>query len=364
MQNRFNFIGTVAFPKEDAKRPFYHEFTKGNRKMRSMNFGVRPDKNNIGFVEMFGSEQDVIKARDTDNNPVEIDWADRFDDDVLSTISYGSKVVIDLGEGFEKQEFLSEFDAIGYLKENLKEDMPVMSFTGRFTKQFYEGKIYDKYQLQSVRVLKPDSNGRTKKPRLYVDIDLVYNKDCVDTSDWKEKRILYIDGYTPTYIDKETGTKYVPQRLILNASKVDPGNEEQMKKLNYRLSFIKNVGKKMVKLGWETALLNGAEEVEFDESMLTDTQKTAIGCGFKTLDDFRPRGQIFGNRITEFRMFCPKITVSDYANGFVDLDENFDTWTEENVYVPPKEETLDDVMESKEEPKNIADEIDENDLFV
>lgn len=358
MQNTFSFTGTFSRPKEDAKRPYYHEFTKNNRRMRSINFGVKPDKNNIGFVEMFGLEQDVIKTRDKDNNPIEIDWTDRFDPNVLANVSI--KRVIDLGIG-DRQEFLSEFDAIEYLKDHLNEDLPPLLYSGRLNKQFYQGKVFDKFQLQSVYPI-PENN---KGLKLRTNIELAYNKDCIDMSEWKEKKVLYIDGYTPTYIDKDNGTKFIPQRLVFNASKIDQDNPVHMKQLKFRMQFISPVGKKMVRLAWETILVNGAETVEFDESMLTTAQKGSIECGLKTLEDYRPRGQIFGQRVSEYRMICPHLE-KEFAEGIVDTDQNFDDWESENVYIPPKEETLADVMEEtpkKEEEKLPLDEFDAEDIF-
>ena len=89
MQNRFNFVGTISFPKEDSKRPFYNSFTKNNRKMRSMNFGVKSDGHNMGFVEMFGAETDVIRARNEQNDQLEIAWEDRFDEEAINSVAGG-----------------------------------------------------------------------------------------------------------------------------------------------------------------------------------------------------------------------------------------------------------------------------------
>lgn len=361
MQNTFQFIGTFSRPKEDAKKPYYHEFTKNNRRMRSINFGVRPDKNNIGFVEMFGSEQDVIRTRDQNNNQIEIDWDDRFDPDVLANVSI--KRTIDLGIG-DRQEFISEFDAIEYLKEHLSEDLPPLMYAGRMTKQFYQGRVFDRFQLQNIYPI-PERDGKALSAKLRVNIELAYNKDSIDQTDWQDKKVLYIDGYTPTYIDKDNGTKFVPQRLVFNASKIDPKNETHMNQLKFRMQFISPVGKKVVRLAWETILVNGAEAVEFDKSMLTDTQKQSIECGLKTLDDYRPRGQILGQRISEYRLICPHLE-KEFADGFVDTDQSFDEWEQDNVYIPPKEETLDDVIEEapkKEEAKSAIDNFDADDIF-
>ena len=88
MATRFNFTGTVMFPKKDAKRPFVKEMEKNDRKMLSMNFGIKESDNNMAFVEAFDGEQETIKSKNADNENIEIKWKDRFDDEVVSSVAY------------------------------------------------------------------------------------------------------------------------------------------------------------------------------------------------------------------------------------------------------------------------------------
>lgn len=361
MQNRFNFVGTLSFPKEDSKRPFYNSFTKNNRKMRSMNFGIKSDSHNIGFVEIFGCEQNVIKARNEKNEPVEVAWSDRLDASVVSSISGMSKYVVDLGEEFDREEFLSQFDMIEYLKENLKSvGDRVLHVNGRITKSFYNGKVYDRYEVQNIFVA-----GEKAKQRLNVVLDLAYNRDSVDKSDWKDKKKIYLDAYTPSYIDKDNGVKYVSQRVCFNASKINEENPKQKSILDFRLKFLDIANKKMARLAWEGYLVNGSEELPFDESQLTDVQKEAVALGLKTVEDYRPRGQILGERVQEYRLVSPRL-LGDYNDGIVDMDISLSEFEDEMVYVPPTEEKLENVIkpEKKAEPEEVEfEEIDEDDLF-
>ena len=353
MQNRFNFVGTISFPKEDSKRPFYNSFTKNNRKMRSMNFGVKSDGHNMGFVEMFGAETDVIRARNEQNDQLEIAWEDRFDE--------GYRYSVNLGEGFERKDFLSPFDMIEYLKENLHSvGDRMMQVSGRLVKNFYNGKTYDRYQVQNIFVASEKA-----KPRLNVTLELAYNKDCVDKDQWKDDRKLYLDAYLSTYIDKDNGVKWVSQRVCFNASKIDETNEAQKKALDFRMKLLDVSNKKMLRMGWEGYLVNGSEAVEFDESQLTDLQREAVALGLKTIDDYRPRGQILGERISEYRLTSPHL-IGDYVDGLVDMDVSVSEFEDELMYVLPTEEKLSEVLktektEKKVEPKE--EEIDEDDLF-
>ena len=116
---------------------------------------------------------------------------------------------------------------------------------------------------------------------------------------------------------------------------------------------------------WEVVMLNGAEEVEFDESQLTKAQKEQIELGIRTLDDFKPKGAILGGRVNEYRLFDPKLT-GDFAEGLVDTEMK-ESEFEEEIYRPAVDEKLDDVVEKaeskKEETKTEESTVDDDDLF-
>ena len=78
---------------------------------------------------------------------------------------------------------------------------------------------------------------------------------------------------------------------------------------------IKIKDKEVVSLPVRCEYINGSEEIPFDESCLTENQKEMIEFGLKTLDDFKPKGSIFGQRITKF--FCIDVDArDDYADGY------------------------------------------------
>ena len=74
-----------------------------------------------------------------------------------------------------------------------------------------------------------------------------------------------------------------------------------------------------------------------------------IELGEATLDDFRPRGQIFGDRISELR-FNEPYAKETYANGPVDTGYKVSEF-ENEIYVPTKDESIDDMERSSAKPK-------------
>lgn len=375
-QTRFNFIGEVLLPKADAKRPFVKEGEFDGRdkkgkptgkkiKSLSLNFGVKENDNNMAFVEAFGSEQTTIKTKNSDNEDIEVAWNDRFDEDIVKLVASYRKTTVDLGEELGgRKEFISVYDAIQYVKENLPQYKGKICITGQMTKEWYKDKYYDKFKIQNIYAVEED-----KKNRLTIIADIYYSKDSIEKDDWRTEKKIFIDGYIQQYINKDEGTKYIPQRFVFNASKYDENNEKHKKLLDYKLKYVDISAKKMQHLLWECVMLNGSETVEFDESQLTKAQKEQVELGIRKLEDFRPAGSIFGDKINEYRLFDPKLT-GDFADGLVDTEMTVSEF-EEVIFAPAKDEKLDDVVkksETKEAPpfkedKKEEPEVDDDDLF-
>ena len=78
--------------------------------------------------------------------------------------------------------------------------------------------------------------------------------------------------------------------------------------------------------------LNGAEEKEFDESMLTPMQREWVDAGLKTLEDFKPRTRIVGNRVEILRISSFDLTGA-FENGLAEADMTTKEFAEE-VFTP------------------------------
>ena len=373
---RFTFIGTPVVPKEKAKRPFYKEIEKvdgkNKRQMATMTFGIKESDTNMAFVEAFDSVQDQIQTMNTDNEKMTVDWDERTDEDVISQVANYRKYVVDLGEDFGgRQEFITMYDAMQYLNENLRDYNGKIMVTGQLSREWYakKGVYMDKYKFQNVYAVDESEY----KNRLGLVIDIFYNKNSIDKSDFKEDKKIYLNGYIEQYINKDEGKKYVPMQFVFSAAKYNMDDEKHKKLFDYKMSYLDVSNKNMVHIPWEVVLIRGAEEAEFNESMLTDKQKQQIELGLKTLEDFRPRGTIVGDKVNEYRMFDPQLK-DDFADGVVEVEDTLSEF-EENIYQPPQDETLDEAKKKSKETKKTeddeppldtddkADEVDPDDLF-
>jgi hypothetical protein len=371
MQSRFSFAATPVMPKKDSKRPFYREsiFKRYNPRKKkkeditgcSINLGLKESDNNMVFVEAFDSPQDIIMTMDSDNNKIEVAWEDRLDEEVVSKVANYRKYTIDLGEDFGgRNTFITQYDLIQFMKEHFPAYKGNVLITGQIRKDT-DGKYGDKFNIQNVYAIDYE-----RKLRFNVVMDLFYNKDSIDKSDYKEEQKIYVNGYVAQYINKEEGTKYLSQCVVFNASKYKADNDKHQKLLQYKLSYIDTKSKTFVHIPWEVVLIRGAEEVEFDESMLTNAQKEQIELGVKTLDDFKPRGNIYGDKVYEYRLYDPQLN-GDFADGLVDTGLSEKEFMED-VFKAMEAEKAEDLDDEDDEVEADTDnepeeDVDEEDLF-
>lgn len=364
-QSRFSFCGTPVIPKQksDAKRLFCKEITKKdektkeNRKMLSMTFGIKENDMNMAFVEAFDGQQKVIKTMDVDNEKMDVDWDDRFDEDIIEKVANYRKYIVDLGdEHGGRQEFITAYDMIEHLREHLPNYDGRVVVTGQFTRDWYAKKktYFSKFRIQNVFAAPEEI-----KNRLLLTMDLFYNKSSLDDSDFDENKKMTLDCYIEQYINKDEGRKYVPIQVVFSGAKYDLENEKHKKLFDYKMKYIKVKNKNMVHIPWEIVLLRGAEEAEFDESMLTDSQREQVELGIKTVDDFRPKGNVYGDRIDEFRLFEPKLE-GDYADGVLECDDTADEF-EEKIYVPAQDETMEEAKKNSKSSSKAKKDEDEDD---
>ena len=87
--------------------------------------------------------------------------------------------------------------------------------------------------------------------------------------------------------------------------------------------------------------------------MLTEAQKEQIELGIKTLEDFRPRGTLFGDRIDEFRLLDPQLK-GDFADGLLESEDTMEEF-EDKIYQPPQDETVEEAKANSKNKKKSDD---------
>ena len=358
------FTGKAELNRIDSKFPYYSEgkTKETGAKYHRFNLAIVDDKNNRIMTELFGMVQKEIKTMDTDNEKISILWEDRNDKAIMDKVASYKKNVFSFVDD-ERKEFISTYDAVEYLKDHaddLKDNK--VEVTVGVSLNIYKGKISNRYEIRNIYKIDDD-----KKQQLKITGDFFFNKDSIDISEWKENKKLIINGYVQGYIQEKKATMYVPQTIVLDCGKIDFDNENHVKQLRFKLSCIncdfkdgkistKLKSSTMYKIGVILRYNNSAQEVDFDESMLTDKQKLAIDLGLKTIEDYMKGTRVFGERVTEFKLVDFQIEKQDYADGCVDLEVKPSEF-EEDVFIPDEEES-EDVLENAMNPPEDDDDDD------
>lgn len=223
-----------------------------------MYVGVNCGKGNTVYAQMFGgySESGTSKLylhgkqtdpnnprRDTDDysNQFEIGWGDRFNVDVLSNCGPSCFVQValekDASGNLQTQKFLSEYDAIRYIKDVTDrmsaedKDKLVVNISGNLEYRYYEGKVSYQKTITSVKItdVTEDKYTASFTQAIYVD------KDGIGKADM-ERKVLplnvkvaeYVSKYKNTEI-KETVPLEVEMELDANA-KIAPWLANNIKK--------------------------------------------------------------------------------------------------------------------------------------
>lgn len=406
METRFSFTGKLVFPKEGSKQPFVvassYKDAGSQKEIPSlrMNVGIREGEANTAYISAFGSADNGrdIFSIDKDNNKISVAWKDRFDADVVESVASYRLYTVDLADPeqkadlrealktddysivsekygvtnkdgadamlkalqSERKQFITSYDFIEYLSKELPKCKHKVTATGRVRKRFYKDRYSDNFEVTAIYAVTNDT-----KEKLSLTMDLYYNKDCVDATDLETEKRIYVNGYVQQYINKDEGNKMMPQQAILDLSKYQLETNPRHKQLaDYKRSYLEGLGEEYVHMNWEVRYLNGADVVEFTKDLLTPAQLAQVELGIKNVEDFKPRGNIFGERVVEYRLADPKL-MGDFADGLVKTGE-YPNEFEAQIYIPNKTVNIEAEVAkvtAPKETKKAIDEISEEDLF-
>ena len=345
---RFNFVGEISANGLDSKVPYLKKIDNYNG--YSLNLACVANSNNRAFLQLAGFKYDSIKYYDNNNKEHEIKWEERTDEQHVKAAQ--RKFTISLLDG-TREEYISPYDFVCFVGDNI-EKIKGKRFvvTGRVTKNEYKGKISDQFSIQNMYEIESSDE---RKNQLRVSGDIFFNKESIDLTEWKKDHRFYINGWTKENLDKDHKNVYIAKQITFNV-KADLDNETNFEKVNFQLKQIglaldedKNIASKLKKgkyyqIAINLAYANGNEEVEFDESQLTENQKTMIKLGLAELSDFKPKGNIYGERRVSYSYKGFDLR-GNYADGMILAD---DDELEDKIYTPSIQETFEDVMNAPE----------------
>lgn len=217
----FNLIGAPRINEEYTFK-IDERSEKSKWIYNSMNLGIDcGEKHGVIYAEMMGGygEENENKifahgknedGSDDFESQIVVDWDDRFNEEVLENIGDFSFITVGLektseGKTFYKK-FLSQYDAIAYIKEHLTEDM-VVNVKGNLKYSSYNNNVQVKKNITSIVLSKVDDS--SKYVARFVQTILI-DKDSASLKNIdKDKSVMYVNAKVLDFLKEYKGVKLV-----------------------------------------------------------------------------------------------------------------------------------------------------------
>lgn len=303
------------------------------------------EKHGTVFCEMmggYGTERENkifahgIKEDGTDNfeEKIEIDWEDRFDEDIFETIGRMCFIRVGLekdnkGKTFYK-DFLSQYDAIDYINEHLKDGM-IVNVRGNIKYQPYNGKIYVKKEITSIVLSKvEDEKDFTASFRQTI----LITRDSVGVDD-KSKGVFLVNARVLEYVKNMNGYEITNGFVPLPKTFEYAVNFEKPELVERIKQKIFNVRRDVTQITFDGEFIESGSVVKTTIDDLDDDIKELIEMGAYTLEEALEDASDKGS--TERRMVFvkPAMTKADKDKGIkASIRKVEKAYTEEEINMP------------------------------
>lgn len=338
----FNLVGEAKIS-EDYTFKIDEKSEKSNWIYNSMNLGVDcGERHGVIYAEMmggYGEDRDnKIYAHgkkedgsDDFNKQVIVDWSDRFNDSVLEEVGELSFITVGL-EKTDKEKtfytkFLSEYDAIAYVKEHITDGM-VINVRGNLKYSSYNDTVQVRKNITSIALSKAEDSSKYKATFTQ---SILLDKDSASLKDIdKNKSVMYVDARVLDYVKEINGIEVkgqYPYRKQFEFEFPNLENEKQCKTIHEKLFKVK---KGVTQITFEGEFIEGGAVVTATWSDIPDEIKDLVDMGVYTEEEALAKCTANGNR--ERRMVLKKPMVKLTGEDKVPVIQMFEErYTEEDL---------------------------------
>ena len=359
--SNFQLVGTPKI--NDYTFKIDEKSEKSSWIYNSMNLGVDcGEKHGVVYSELMGGYSDenpgVIFAHgkkedgtDDFDTPIQVDWDDRLDDEILETI--GDLCFITVGlEKTDKdktfyKKFLSAYDAIAYIKNHLEENM-VVNVKGNLKYSAYQDKVQVKKNITSIVLSKVDDSSKYYA-RFNQSVLLDKSSASLKNID-KNKGVMYVDTRVLDYIKEVNGVEVKGQYPFNKQFEFEMPLTEQ-DKCKKIMEKVFKVKKDITQINFEGELIEGGATVTATWDDVPEDIKDLVECGVFTEEEALARCSSNGSR--EQRMILKKPVVRLVGEEKTPVLQRFEEkYTEEDLIL--------DYLYSEKATAQVEDEDDED----
>lgn len=266
------------------------------------------------------------------DTPITVDWADRFNDDILEEIGQLSFFTVGL-ERTDKNKvyykrFLSQYDAIEYIKEHLTEDM-VVNVKGALKYSEYNGNVQVRKNVTSIVLSKVEDPSDFKAvftQSILIDKDSASLKN-ID----KDKGVMFVDAKVLDYLKERDGIEVKGQYPYNKQFEfpMDFSNQAQCNKIMDKLFKIK---KGITQINFDGEFIEGGAVVTATWDDVPDEIKDLVDMGVYSKEEALAKCTSNGNRERRMVLKRPSIKmVGDDDNKVPVLSIYPERYTEDDL---------------------------------
>lgn len=240
--------------------------------------GFSRERQNVIYVH--GKKED---GSDDWQNNFQIDWKDRFNEELLETIGDGCFIVVGLertdSDKLFRNRFLSQYDAINYIKEHLEDD-DIITVRGNLKYSFYNDNVTMQRDIQSIFLSKaePKDFRATFRQSILLDKESVNPKEDIDT----ELNRAKIHARVLDYIKEINGVE-IKGNYPFNFN-FDFDFETKEKFTSFYKAIFK-VTKDITQVNFEGEFVNSGAVVQATAEDISDDLKALIDIGMYTEEE-------------------------------------------------------------------------------
>ena len=345
----FTLIGTPKISK-DYTYKIDERSEKSNWVYNSMNLGIDcGERHGVIYAEMMGGygedkENKIYKHGKKDDGSddfekqIVVNWEDRFNDNILEEIGELSFITVglektDKGQTFYKK-FLSEYDAIAYIKEHLTEDM-VVNVRGGLKYSSYNDNVQVRKTITSIVLSKVDDPSKYKATFVQT---VLLDKDSASLKDVdKDKGVMYVNARVLDFLKEYKGVKLVNAKGEEKGGQfpynkqfefeLDLSNEKLCKTIHEKLFKVK---KDITQVTFEGEFIEGGAVVTATWDDVPNDIKDLVECGVYTKEEALAKCTANGSK--ERRMVLKKPSIKLVGDDKIPVVQKFEErYTEDDL---------------------------------
>lgn len=340
-QSSFTLIGTPKINEEYTFKLDQHS-EKSNWVYNSMNLGIDcGERHGTIYCEAMGGygedRENKIYAHgkkddgsDDFEKQIIVDWEDRFNEDVLEEIGELTFITVglettDKGKTFYKK-FLSEYDAIAYVKEHLTEDM-VVNVRGNLKYSTYNDVTQVRKTITSIALSKVDDPSKYKATFVQ---SVLLDKDSASLKDIdKDKSVMFVNARVLDYVKEVNGIEVKGQYPFAKQFEfeLDLSNEKLCKTIYEKLFKVK---KGITQTTFEGELIEGGAVVTATWDDIPDDIKSLVEMGLYDKEEALAKCTVNGNKERRMVLKKPVIKMVGNEDNKVPVVQKFEERYEES----------------------------------